>query len=155
MLYFVFELSEVKQFTGKIEVISSRFTADQLEISELLPDRQITRETLPGIRARELSFVRGVPKRNQAGHEWLARGPENVGGRTRALVIDISNEDVLFAGSVSGGLFRSNDGGRFWSRVSPFDQVPSVSSVVQDTRPGKTHIWYYGTGEARGSIIDR
>ncbi|MFQ5630988.1 MAG: T9SS type A sorting domain-containing protein, partial [bacterium] len=29
--------------------------------------------------------------------------------------------------------------------------LPSVTSIAQDTRPGKTHIWYYGTGEIIGS----
>ncbi len=83
--------------------------------------------------------------------QWNFRGPINVGGRTRALAIDVSNENVIIAGGVSGGMWRSNDGGRTWRKTTAPDELHSVSCVVQDTRPGRRNIWYYGTGELRGN----
>lgn len=46
---------------------------------------------------------------------WTHRGPWNVGGRTRALALDISDptEQTILAGGVSGGMWRSTDGGVF------------------------------------------
>jgi photosystem II stability/assembly factor-like uncharacterized protein len=82
---------------------------------------------------------------------WNFRGPINVGGRTRALAIDVSNENVILAGGVSGGMWRSNDGGRTWRKTTSPDDLHSVSCLVQDTRPGRRNIWYYGTGELRGN----
>ena len=82
---------------------------------------------------------------------WRHRGPWNVGGRTRALAFDITGEDTILAGGISGGLWRSTNGGDSWIRTSRPDQLIGVSALAQDTRPGKTHIWYYGTGEGGSS----
>ncbi|MFB0997965.1 MAG: hypothetical protein QMC28_04620 [Flavobacteriales bacterium] len=42
-------------------------------------------------------------------------GPDNVGGRTRAILIDNSNINTIYAGSVSGGLFKSTNRGNTWA----------------------------------------
>lgn len=85
---------------------------------------------------------------------WENRGPGNVGGRTRALAIDRTNENVILAAGVSGGLWRSENGGDTWRRVTRSFQNPSVTAIVQDPRPGKSFTWYYGSGERRGSGIN-
>lgn len=112
------------------------------------------------IRQRELAFAKRLPtregmfanKRSQKqAISWVFRGPENLGGRTRALAIDVSNENVIIAGGVSGGMFRSENAGQTWSRTSQLSDLKSVTCLVQDKRPGKTNIWYYGTGEARAN----
>lgn len=81
----------------------------------------------------------------------IFKGPDNLGGRTRALAMDITDENVLLAGGVSGGLWRSEDSGSSWTRVTATDISPSVSSIAQDLRPGKENTWYYGTGEMSGT----
>ncbi len=118
------------------------------------------------LQVREYEFVKSIPsletnfsiQSQRAGaqntnnnHSISFVGPYELGGRTRAVAIDITNEDVLFAGGVSGGLWRTEDAGTTWNRVSDLDASPSISSIVQDKRPGKEHIWYYGTGETKGS----
>ncbi len=116
--------------------------------------------TIPeGIRERELAFAehlpvrfRGLGKQGDVQIEgWTSRGPYNVGGRTRALAIDVTNEQVLIAGGVSGGLWRSEDGGQTWTKTTRPGQLHSVTTVAQDTRSGKTHLWYAGTGELTGN----
>ncbi|MBQ0735240.1 T9SS type A sorting domain-containing protein [Aquimarina celericrescens] len=82
---------------------------------------------------------------------WKNRGPFNVGGRTRALAIDRTNENIILAGGVSGGLWRSTDGGQTWRKVTNSRQSPSITCIVQDPRPGKERIWYYGSGERLGN----
>ena len=82
---------------------------------------------------------------------WEHRGPWNVGGRTRGVAFDVTGSDTILAGGISGGMWRSSDGGASWVRTTSPDQLIGVSSVAQDTRPGKTHIWYYGTGEGGSS----
>lgn len=60
-------------------------------------------------------------------------GPDNIGGRTRAIAIDPNNDNLIYAGSVSGGLFKSTDQGNTWNRVQEYDdQVPvtCISSVA-------------------------
>lgn len=82
---------------------------------------------------------------------WTNRGPWNVGGRTRALAIDRNNENVILAGGVSGGLWRSENGGESWRKVTRSFQNPSITAIVQDPRPGRSFTWYYASGERRGN----
>ena len=60
-------------------------------------------------------------------HYWNEMGPDNIGGRTRAIAAiipeDGSEEQVLYAGSVSGGLWKSNNGGNDWNQVFGIDQM--------------------------------
>src|SRR4030095_800631 len=61
---------------------------------------------------------------------------------------------VLVAGGVSGGIFRSTDGGANWTRVTPAGEVHNISSIAQDPRPGNQDKWYAGGGEYVGSSTD-
>lgn len=82
---------------------------------------------------------------------WKKRGPTNVGGRTRALALDIKNENIILAGGVSGGLYRSTDLGGSWKKVTNPRQSPSITAIVQDPRRGFRNIWYYASGERFGN----
>lgn len=116
---------------------------------------------VPDIRAREIAFARTLPSaaalRKSGGGAggaeitWSGRGPSNIGGRTRALAVDIANPSVLLAGAVSGGMWKSTDGGTTWRTTTTPGQLHSVTCIAQDRRPGKRNIWYYGTGELTGN----
>ena len=80
---------------------------------------------------------------------WVQRGPYNVGGRTRALAFDSRDEDILLAGGVSGGMWRSTDQGANWTRVTALTDHPSVTDIEQD--PTNPDVWYYSTGERFGN----
>lgn len=123
----------------------------------------------PNIHRRERDFAAGQPRR-QPGQAvgglgvpgdklvgWSFRGPWNIGGRTRALALDISDptSQTVLAGGVSGGMWRSTDDGGSWTLTSGSSQLHSVSCIVQDTRPGHQNVFYYGTGEGRGSSTAR
>ena len=115
-----------------------------------------TGEIPAGMRAKELAFAQTLPtdysqEKTAQGQDFVLQGPYNVGGRTRALAIDVTNDYVVFAGSVSGGLYRSPDAGTSWSKVTSPTQYLGVTSIVQDTRTGKTNTWYYSTGEGYGT----
>lgn len=76
-------------------------------------------------------------------------GPSNVGGRTRALVIDIANRDHLLAGCVSGGLWRSTNRGQSWQPIDDYLPTLSITSLTQN--PFLPNQFYYSTGEVRGN----
>ena len=82
---------------------------------------------------------------------WSSLGPNNVGGRTRAVALDVTNENIIVAGGVSGGVWRSENGGQTWTKTTTPEQLHSVTCIVQDIRPGKENVWYYGTGELVGN----
>lgn len=75
---------------------------------------------------------------------WMEEGPDNVGGRTRAICIDRNDANHVFAGSVSGGLFVSNNGANNWTIVPGFNQYLRISSMCQ-TLDGT---YYVGTGSS-------
>jgi len=129
---------------------------------ELMRQRNPATGRIPdGMRGRELAYAATMPQRAGGGafykslgvaaYEWENRGPYNIGGRTRALALDVTGEDTIVAGGVSGGLWRSSDGGASWTRGTRPGQYPGVTCIVQDVRPGRTNVWYCGTGEGVGS----
>src|SRR5262245_56784336 len=119
------------------------------------------------IHTRELRFARSLPARRAGAFRigpdqatafqplvWTERGPNNVGGRTRAFAVDVAYPTTLLAGSVAGGIWRSTDDGASWSlRTSP-GQLHGTTCIAQDRRAGKTSTWYVGTGELRGSTTN-
>ncbi|HOZ51343.1 MAG TPA: hypothetical protein PLU17_05770, partial [Chitinophagaceae bacterium] len=118
----------------------------------------ITREIPAGITYKNYSFLKELQhkeslsnERKTRGGTWVNRGPWNVGGRTRAMAIDIMDENHLVIGAVSGGIWQSFNGGLTWARVSDVNGHPGVVSISQDTRPGKTNIWYALSGELYGT----
>ena len=86
-------------------------------------------------------------------YNFISRGPSNLGGRTRAVKIDLSDPtaNTMIAGGVSSGVFRTTDGGSSWTKVSGLNDIHNVTAIAQDPREGFQNIWYYGTGEYRGN----
>ncbi len=108
------------------------------------------------IREKELAYVlsekSGLQNHLKSSNiSWQQRGPWNVGGRTRAIAIDITNHNRIIAGGVSGGIWISNDGGSSWTKASipETDNSPSVTTIAQD--PSNPQIWYYAGGEYLGN----
>lgn len=105
------------------------------------------------IRAKELAFAQKLPSNAGVSKQlsWKSRGPHNVGGRSRAVCIDKNDRTHILAGSVSGGVWSTKDGGQSWQKVTPPEQSYGVVSIAQDQRPGKSNIWYYTSGEGIGT----
>ena len=82
--------------------------------------------------------------------DWVALGPGNVGGRTRAIVVHPKNQNTLWAGSAGGGVWRSDDGGGRWTPVDDFMANLAVASLAMD--PKNPNIIYAGTGEGFGNV---
>ncbi len=151
-------IKETEESAGDVDDPNARWRYEFMRL------RDPKTEQIPqGIRQKELEFAATLPTRGLVMNlgkgvgtvqsaTWNQRGPYNVGGRTRALAIDVTNENVILAGGASGGMWRSTDGGASWNRAtSKAMNVQSVTCLAQDTRAGKTNIWYYGTGEYEGN----
>jgi hypothetical protein len=145
-------MGEADEVKGRNEWMRSRY-ADPL-----------TGKIPAGIRQAEMAFVAGLP--NDASYKkshndsaaltfnWIKRGPWQVGGITRAFAYDVNNPQILLAGTNSGGMWRSTDGGASWNETFPKDAYDGVTCIAQDKRPGKTNIWYAGSGDAYASASD-
>ncbi len=79
------------------------------------------------------------------GLDWYLMGPNNLGGRTRAILFD--NRDAsgqtIFAGSVLGGMFKSTNGGASWNKINHESTNMNVTCITQ---AGNGDI-FVGTGE--------
>lgn len=118
----------------------------------------ITNEIPKGVRYRELQHARSVKnaalQKNQSARSnftWFEVGPTDVGGRTRALAIDLDNTNRMIAGGVSGGLWESTNSGLSWSPLNLDGGNLSVTYIAQDPRPSNRNIWYYSSGEFSGN----
>jgi hypothetical protein len=76
---------------------------------------------------------------------WQALGPGNIGGRTRALLIHPTTPDVMWAGGVAGGIWKSLNAGNSWAPKADVLVNIAVNSLVLDPRNSNT--LYAGTGE--------
>lgn len=87
--------------------------------------------------------------RETSSNSYVFRGPSNFGGRTRALVVDVSDatSQTIIAGGVSAGVFRTTNGGKDWTKVSSNNEIHNATAIAQDPRKGFQNIWYYATGE--------
>ncbi len=79
---------------------------------------------------------------------WENIGPRNCGGRTLAIAVNPSDTSIIWAGSASGGLWKSVTGGlgsNAWQYVDIGFPILSVSSIAID--PFDNNIILIGTGE--------
>jgi hypothetical protein len=80
--------------------------------------------------------------------EWQELGPDNIGGRTRCILVDRFNQNRVWSGGVTGGLYKSEHRANWWERVENFPGNQFISHIAQDAS-GNT---YVGTGSlAEGS----
>jgi photosystem II stability/assembly factor-like uncharacterized protein len=77
------------------------------------------------------------------GWKWL--GPGNVGGRVNVLLTHPKDPNILYAGTASGGVWKTTNGGQHWSVLSDFLAGVAVVSMVMD--PNNPDVLYAGTGE--------
>lgn len=81
---------------------------------------------------------------------WVERGPSNVSGRTRAIMVDPNDVsgNTVFAGSVGGGLFRTTNigaGSPNWTPVNDLLANLAITALAYD--PTSPQVMYAGTGE--------
>ncbi len=95
------------------------------------------------LKAREQVRLFREKQLKSLGLTWENMGPDNIGGRTRAILIDKDNPTTLYAGGVSGGLWKSTTGGSSWVQITSVSENLAVSSITQ-TANGDIFV---GTGE--------
>ena len=77
---------------------------------------------------------------------WESRGPVNVGGRITDLAVHPSDINTIYAGTASGGIFKTTDQGDNWKAI--FDDQLSLAIGDMDIAPSDPDILYVGTGES-------
>lgn len=88
--------------------------------------------------------VNSMSSNRSMGIQWEEMGPDNIGGRTRSILFDKNNQGVIFAGAVSGGLWKSTNNGLSWGKVNDLFESLTISTIAQASNGDI----YFGTGEA-------
>lgn len=88
--------------------------------------------------------------------QWVERGPNNVAGRTRAVMFDPNDASAkkVWAGAVGGGLWYNmdiTDERVQWQPVNDMMSNLAISTIAYD--PSNTQVFYMGTGLGYSSQI--
>lgn len=89
-------------------------------------------------------IIRKASKRSMG--EWQFAGPVNIGGRLTDVEINPENENEIWLGAASGGVFKSTNAGETF--VPVFDNESSLSIGDIAFAKSNTNVVYVGTGEA-------
>lgn len=102
-----------------------------------------------------LNLVSKQKASNQTDFTWTELGPDNVGGRTRALIYDKNNPSIMYVGGVSGGLWKSVTSGQSWNKVlfAGIDAADFATLNVSCLAQGADGAIYFGTGEGLGGSM--
>ncbi len=132
-----------KSFDQPAEALAF-FLAQRVKPGEDYP-MQYVLDTQRLIRDREME-IEGERGGDIAGiTSWSSIGPGNVGGRTRAIVINPEDPNIMYAAGVDGGVWKSIDAGATWSSGDDMMLNLAVCSLVMD--PTNPDVLYAGTGE--------
>jgi photosystem II stability/assembly factor-like uncharacterized protein len=125
-----------------------------------IPDGAETHGYAPGFRVREYENAKAsAVARKRSGRmqsngvvEWKERGPNNVPGRTRGLIVDPDDpaKNTWYAGSVGGGVWKTTNGGTNWTLITP--DLPNLATTVLVMAESNHDIIYLGTGEGFGNL---
>ncbi len=84
---------------------------------------------------------------------WTPLGPGNIGGRTRALIINPQDPNVMYAAGVSGGVWKTTNGGQSWTPIA--DQLANITVSSMVMEPGNPNVIYVGSGEGIYGGLER
>jgi len=133
------QMSQKAGFHGSVEWIHARRANGETGVVDL-QDVENAKSQIASLRN----------KRSSLGISWTEIGPNNIGGRTRAIVIDKDNPDIMYASGVSGGLWKSTSGGSSWKQVkysgdAETNDIPNLA-IASMCQAANGDI-YFGTGE--------
>ena len=72
-------------------------------------------------------------------------GPDGMSGRVTAIDVVLSNTDVMYVGTASGGIWKSESGGIKWEPIFDNEKAASIGDVA--VAPSNPDVIWVGTGE--------
>ncbi|AEW86130.1 T9SS type A sorting domain-containing protein [Flavobacterium columnare] len=84
---------------------------------------------------------------------YTSKGSRSSGlGRLNCSVTDPTNENIIYVGAATGGVWKSIDGGLSWSPKTDFIDSIGISGLAID--PNNTNVIYAMTGDADGTDVE-
>ncbi len=129
--------------------------AQEFEITKEVRTNTVPRERLIAAKEYAMQTILHPKYGNStqaaiAGIAWTERGPNNIGGRTRSLLIDPNDvtKKTMWAGSVGGGLWKTTDitvANPVWTPINDLFNNIAVTTITFN--PSAPMTMYFGTGE--------
>jgi len=108
----------------------------------------------PGYKQREIARAQSLRRGVGVALPWIERGPGNVSGRARAIVVDPTDNthNTWFVATVGGGIWKTTNGGNTWQEKTP--QLATLSTTCLAMCASRPEVMYAGTGMGYGRIVD-
>ena len=101
---------------------------------------------------RRLKQQASAPNKRDAGiANWENMGPDNIGGRVRAIAINPQNDKEIYIGAAGGGIWKTEDKGASWYNLDDFLPSLAVTSIVINY--DEPNVVYASTGEGQTSTL--
>jgi hypothetical protein len=146
-------LDENERTDGPERLMYQEFLMARDPALNLVPTERII-EAKRKMNEMELAASRGSGLSGTQSLTWQERGPNNIGGRTRALLIDRSDAsgNTVFAAGVGGGLWKTTNfkTTATWTAINDFFSNMAITCIKQS--PTDPLIMYFGTGEGFANI---
>lgn len=107
--------------------------------------KRISEGLRDAMQERDRSISALAFRKQTLANTWTFIGPSNIAGRVRVVRYHPRNASIAFAGSASGGLFKSTDGGTSWKAMT--DKLPTLAVGSLAFDPVDPDVMYMGTGE--------
>ena len=142
------------EYSPRKETKYSQSIGEALEYAQSLKRDVRTGVVRSEDQIRGAAQAREIPAKKSSGLNWASKGPVNVGGRTRTVFIDPDDNNLVYTGSVTGGLYKSNNKGNNWELVTTFQENLSIASInkMKDGRllVGTSHLREFPKGKKGG-----
>lgn len=135
------------------------------EYFKIIRSNQVTGQINPVdlLNARtQVETMSKMKSTSSLGLNWVGMGPDNLGSRTRSLLIDRTNPSTIYAGAVTGGIWKSTTSGSSWVQTKvngTNEEVLNVTCMVQDATgtiyAGTGEGFYTSSGAGKGGIVGK
>ena len=104
------------------------------------------------LKAKGVTSTQALSKKSSAPLPWIERGPGNVAGRTRSLIVDPGDPmfNTWIVGSVGGGIWKTTNAGQNWQELTA--GLTNLATSTLAMAASNPNVIYAGTGEGFGNI---
>lgn len=144
LLFLILACSQQKTIPNKIPHSGAGLALDAWVLSRSYPHDRISVKHFSEAHDHQKSMLQS----RSITEEWEAIGPKNIAGRALKIAFHPTDSSIVYLGSASGGLWKSNSAGLgvdAWERIDIGFPVLAVSSIALSTQNPETI--YIGTGE--------
>ena len=133
---------EIKNNTTELKTIPH----DHMYMQRVFPGLELKKDAYKNAINWKREHLTNTNNRQVNAAIWELVGPNNVGGRITDLEVASNDDNTIYVGAASGGIFKSSDNGANWSPIFDEQDMLSIGDIA--VSKNNNDIIYVGTGEA-------